>query len=123
MIPLERWNVERSGTFCDKRTMTWLIQPIVRLLIRHMARQVSRRDAKLEREFLAGPGRVDGDYGWNARLGGYDSSGSITFQHLTSVAWHKEHIRRALPPSFARKYRHVQQPTTVLAYCSNAHIC
>ena len=49
MIPLERWNVERSGTFCDKRTVIRMVQPVVRTLIRPMARQVSRRDAKLER--------------------------------------------------------------------------
>src|SRR2546423_15285549 len=55
MIPLERWNVERSGTFCDKRTMIWLIQPIVRLLILHMARQESRFYAKLERKYSTGP--------------------------------------------------------------------
>src|SRR2546421_516097 len=47
--------------------MTWLIQPIVRFLIRHMARQVSRRDAKLERKSSAGPGRV-GDYCWHAKV-------------------------------------------------------
>src|SRR2546423_2714428 len=81
MIPLERWNVERSGTFCDKRTMTWLIQPIVRFLIRPMERKVSRRArhrGTQRRRWTRLSGRR---LCWHTRLGRYDSSGSTCVNH------------------------------------------
>jgi hypothetical protein len=47
MIPLERWNVEREGHFCGKRTMNWMEQPIVRSPIRCVERKLRRRATDL----------------------------------------------------------------------------
>ena len=51
----------------SKRTMIRMIHPVVRSPIRPMARQVSRRDAKLERSDSAGPIWVVGDLAGTTR--------------------------------------------------------